>query len=110
MTTETNDLIIENLEVADEILFRLLANSLHIEEKKDIMIADFKRIRHLINTAELFLKESYQEQPEPQKEYEDRCIKLYAAVQKLFKEKYFGVGDIITFKINWEQFKKENEL
>ena len=45
-----------------------------------------------------------------QKEYEDRCLKLYAAVQKLFKEKCFGIGDIITFKINWEQFKKENEL
>jgi len=49
------DLVVENLEKADEILFRLLENSLHIEEKREAMIADFKRIKSCLRKAELFL-------------------------------------------------------
>lgn len=59
------DLVVENLEAADEILFRLLENSLHIEEKREIMLADFSRIKSRIRKAELFLKHDESKQPQP---------------------------------------------
>ena len=59
------DLVVENLEAADEILFRLLENSLHIEEKREIMLADLSRIKSRIRRAELFLKNDESKQPQP---------------------------------------------
>jgi hypothetical protein len=59
------DLVVENLEAADEILFRLLENSLHIEEKREIMLADFSRIKSRIRKAELFLKYDESKHPQP---------------------------------------------
>ena len=59
------DLVVENLEAADEILFRLLENILYIEDKRDEMLEDISRIKSRIRKAELFLKHDESKQPKP---------------------------------------------